>query len=266
MFDRNKDQPENREGRPADPANRYNWASGPTSPTAGAAQPGTSAGPVSPTAGAVVEREGFLTASFVWMFLALLVSAAAAGFTLYNERLLTAVVDNYFILFLLLLGMAVGIQLAINRLGAIPALALLFTFAIVNGATLSIVALVYTSESILTAFLGASSVFGAAALYGVVTKRDLSGLGGYLFMGLVGIIVVSVINYFIPSGTLSFLIGIAGVLLFTVMTAYDVQRINKGELGWIKTREAASVIGALWLYIDFINLFLSMLRIFGSRR
>jgi uncharacterized protein len=213
-----------------------------------------------------VEREGFLTASFVWMFLALLVSAGAAAFTLYNERLLTAVIDNYFILFLLLLGMAVGIQATINRLGAIPALALLFAFAIVNGATLSIVALVYTSESILTAFLGASSVFGAAALYGVVTKRDLSGLGGYLFMGLVGIIVVSVINYFIPNGTLSFLIGIVGVVLFTVMTAYDIQRINKGELTWIKTREAASVIGALWLYIDFINLFLSMLRIFGSRR
>jgi FtsH-binding integral membrane protein len=266
VFDRNKDERDDREARPADPSSGYSWMSGPTSPTAGTAQPGATAGPVSPTAGAVVAREGFLTASFVWMFLALLVSTAAAGFTLYNERLLTAVVSNYFILFLLLLGMAVGIQAGINRLGAIPALALLFTFAVVNGATLSVVALVYTSESILTAFLGASSVFGAAALYGVVTKRDLSGLGGILFVGLIGIIVVSVINYFIPNGTFSFLIGIAGVVLFTVMTAYDVQRINKGDLTWIKTREAASVIGALWLYIDFINLFLSFLRIFGSRR
>jgi FtsH-binding integral membrane protein len=215
----------------------------------------------------VVAREGFLTMSFVWMFLALLVSAVTAYFVVNNERALGLVVDNFFILIIAELALVLGISFGINRLGAMPALALLFAYAVLNGATLSIIVLVYTSESVISAFLGAAAIFGGAALYGVVTKRDLTSLGGILFMGLIGLIVVSLVNAFLlPSSQLSWLIGIVGVVIFTGLTAYDVQRINKGGLEWIKTREAASVLGALLLYLDFINLFLMLLRVFGSSR
>ena len=265
MFDRNANQSPQRDPSEDDARGRPSWMASPSSPAAESAQP-RSAGPVSPTAGAVVEREGFLTESFVWMFLALMVSAVAAAFTYLNPRLFEFVIDNYFLMFLLLIGISIGISTTINRIGAIPGLALLFAFAVINGATLSIVAYVYTSESVLTAFLGASAIFGGAALYGVVTKRDLTGWGGILFMGMIGIVVVSVLNFFWFNNVVSFLLGIVGVVVFTGLTAYDVQRINNGDLRWIKTREAASVVGALFLYIDFINIFISLLRIFGSRR
>jgi hypothetical protein len=215
----------------------------------------------------VVAREGFLTMSFVWMFIALLVSAATAGFVITNQRALGLVIDNFFLLIIAELVLVFGISFGINRLGAVPALGLLFAYAILNGATLSIVVLAYTSESIVSAFLGAAAIFGGAALYGVVTRRDLTSLGGILFMGLIGLIVVSFVNAFlVPSSQLSWVIGIVGVVIFTGLTAYDVQRINHGGLEWIKTREAASVVGALALYLDFVNLFLMLLRIFGSSR
>jgi FtsH-binding integral membrane protein len=215
-------------------------------------------------------REGFLTMSFVWMFAALLLSAATAAVVMVNPTALGFVAQNFFILIIAELALVFGISMAINRLGAVPALGLLFVYAILNGATISLVVLAYLSRGsvggVVSAFLGASAIFGAAALYGVVTKRDLTSLGGILFVGLIGIIVASLVNAFlIPSGTFSFIIGIVGVLIFTGLTAYDVQRINNGGLAWIKTRESASVVGALHLYLDFVNLFLMLLRVFNSR-
>jgi uncharacterized protein len=217
-----------------------------------------------------VPREGFLTMSFVWMFAALLLSAATAAVVMVNPTALGFVAQNFFILIIAELALVFVISLAINRLGAVPALGLLFVYAILNGATISLIVLAYLSRGsvggVLSAFLGASAIFGAAALYGAVTKRDLTSLGGILFVGLIGIIVASLVNAFlVPSGTFSFIIGIVGVLIFTGLTAYDVQRINNGELSWIKTRESASVIGALHLYLDFVNLFLMLLRVFNSR-
>jgi hypothetical protein len=266
VFDRNRNQPDRYEAPqpPASP-NPTPSAWGPAAGQPAARLPGA----VSTTG--VVAREGFLTLSFVWMFLALLVSAAAAFVVMSNQTALGFVARNFFILFIVELGFVLLISAAINRIGAIPALGLLFAYAVLNGATLSLVVLGAMRSSsglpgVLSAFLGASAIFGGAALYGVVTKRDLTGLGGILFMGLIGLIVVSLLNAFIfPSGTLSFAIGIVGVLIFTGLTAYDVQRINKGELQWIKSRESASVVGALYLYLDFVNLFLMLLRIFNSR-
>jgi hypothetical protein len=266
VFDRNRSQPD-----------RYEAPQPPASPNptpsvwgAPAAQPAARLpGAVSTTG--VVAREGFLTLSFVWMFLALLVSAAAAFVVMSNQTALEFVARNFFILFIVELGFVLLISAAINRIGAIPALGFLFAYAVLNGATISLVVLGAMRSSsglpgVLSAFLGASAIFGGAALYGAVTKRDLTGVGGILFMGLIGLIVVSLLNAFIfPSGTLSFAIGIVGVLIFTGLTAYDVQRINKGELQWIKSRESASVVGALYLYLDFVNLFLMLLRIFNSR-
>jgi hypothetical protein len=117
-----------------------------------------------------------------------------------------------------------------------------------------------------TAFLSSSAMFGAAALYGATTKRSLTGLGGILFMGLIGIIVASLLNIFLGSALIGFAISIVGVVIFTALTAYDVQRIQAGDLAArTGSMEKAAVIGALHLYLDFINLFLFMLRIFGSR-
>ena len=217
-----------------------------------------------------VARQGFLTMSFVWMFAALLLSAATAAVVMVNPTALGFVAQNFFLLIIAELALVFVISLAINRLGAVPALGLLFVYAILNGATISLVVLAYLSRGsvggVVSAFLGASAVFGAAALYGAVTKRDLTSLGGILFVGLIGIVVASLVNAFlVPSGTFSFIIGIVGVLIFTGLTAYDVQRINNGQLSWIKSREAASVVGALQLYLDFVNLFLMLLRVFNSR-
>ena len=116
-----------------------------------------------------------------------------------------------------------------------------------------------------SAFLGASAIFGAAAIYGVVTHRDLTKIGGILFVGLIGLLVVMVINLFLQSSTADFLIGFVGVALFTGVTAWDVQRMQRGQMAFLKNRESASVLGALALYLDFLNIFLFMLRIFGGR-
>jgi uncharacterized protein len=213
-----------------------------------------------------VPREGFLTMSFVWMFLALLVSAITASMTLANQTALQAVANNFLLLLFAELGLVFVLSAAINRINATFAVGLLFVYAALTGATFSILFVVYTLPSVTTAFLGASGIFGAAALYGALTGRDLTHLGGFLFVGLIGIIVASVANFWVGGGTLGFVIGVVGVLIFTGLTAYDVQRIRNGQMRWITSREQASVIGALALYLDFVNLFLMLLRVFGQRR
>jgi hypothetical protein len=216
-----------------------------------------------------VVREGFLTMAFVWMFVGLLLSAAVTYLTMTNPTLLAFTARNYLIVMLVELGFVVAVSAAINRLGAVVALGLFFGFAILNGLTLGIVVFAYTQAGgwagVTSAFLGASAIFGSAALYGVVTKRDLMRIGGILTVGLVGLLVVMVVNIFLGSSTIDFVIGIAGVGIFTGLTAWDVQRIQRGYLGSIRDRESASVVGALALYLDFINLFLMLLRLFSRR-
>ena len=124
----------------------------------------------------------------------------------------------------------------------------------------------YTTGSVVTAFLSASAMFGAAAIYGHVTKRSLAKLGGILFMGLIGLLVAMVLNIFIGSSTVTWVISLVGVVLFTALTAYDVQRIQSGAIAaYTGSMEKAAVIGALQLYLDFINIFLFMLRLLGGR-
>jgi uncharacterized protein len=251
----NSDRPDPSRAAPSTgPASQTRWG-----------QPNTLAGMTQPAA-TVQVGEGYLTMSFVWMTLGLLLSAGTAAVVLNLPNVLNAVADWYIALVLLELVFVIGVSAAINRIGALPGLALFFAFAILNGATLSIIAVVYTGESIATAFVSAAAVFGAAALYGVVTRRDLTKLGGILFMGLIGLVVMSVANIFVGGDQFSYIIGAIGVVIFTGLTAYDVQRLRNGNLAWIRTRDAASVIGALRLYLDFVNLFISFLRLTGSRR
>lgn len=211
-------------------------------------------------------QTAFLTQAFVWMFAGLLLTAGVAWVVQTNDALLRFASDNFFILFIVQLGIVVGISAAINRISAVAALGLFFVYAATLGITIGLIVMAYTSESVATAFLSASAMFGAAALYGATTKRSLAGLGGILFMGLIGIIVASLLNIFLGNSMLSWAIAVIGVVIFTALTAYDVQRIQAGDLAArTGSMEKAAVIGALHLYLDFINLFLFMLRLVGNR-
>jgi uncharacterized protein len=209
-------------------------------------------------------QAAFLTHAFIWMFAGLLVSAAVAAVVQANPRLLEFAYGNFFILFIAQLAIVWGISLGINRISASVALLLFFVYAATLGLTLGLIVASYSTASVTTAFLSASAMFGAAAIYGAVTKRSLAGLGGILFMGLIGLLVAMVLNIFIGWESLNFLISVVGVVLFTALTAYDVQRIQAGDLAArTGSIEKAAVLGALNLYLDFVNLFLFFLRLFG---
>jgi len=209
----------------------------------------------------------FLTQAFTWMFAGLLLTAGVAAAVQGSQQLLRFAADAFLLLFIGQLALVVVIGAAISRIGATVALGLFFIYAASLGLTVGLIVQLYTGESVVTAFLSASAMFGGAALYGVTTKRSLTGIGGYLTMGLIGLIVASVVNVFLSSGPLGFIISAIGVVIFTALTAYDVQRISAGDLAArLGSMEKAAVVGALQLYLDFINLFLFMLRLFGDRR
>ena len=161
-----------------------------------------------------------------------------------------------------------GLSAAQNKLSPALAGAVFFLYAALNGVWLSAIFLVYTAASIGSTFFVAAGMFGATALFGYLTKRDLGGVGSFAFMGLIGLILASIVNFFLASSMLYWLITYAGVAIFIALTAWDVQKLRKlGGMGMDSETEAkASIQGALLLYLDFINLFLFLLRIFGSRR
>ena len=219
---------------------------------------------------AVVPRQGFLTMAFVWMFVGVLLSAAATYFTMSNPTLFRFAAQYYLLLLIVEFGFVIAVSAAINRIGSGVALALFFAYALLNGLTLGIIVAAYIVGSgwagVTSAFLGASAIFGAAALYGVVTRRDLTRIGGLMFVGIIGLLVVMIVNLFLGSSTVDYIIGFVGVALFTGVTAWDVQRMQRGQLGYLTSRDNAAVVGALQLYLDFLNIFLFMLRIFGGGR
>jgi FtsH-binding integral membrane protein len=209
----------------------------------------------------------FLTQAFFWMFAGLLLTAAVATVVWTNEALLTFAARNFLLLFIAQLAIVMVISAGIGRLNATAALGLFFVYAASLGLTIGLIVSLYTGESVATAFLSASAMFGGAALYGYTTKRSLAGIGGFASMAVFGLVVAIVVNIFLSSGPLGFVISIIGVVLFTVLTAWDVQRISAGNLVQATgSVEKAAVLGALNLYLDFINLFLFLLRLFGGRR
>ncbi len=212
-------------------------------------------------------QAAFLTHAFIWMFVGLLVSAAVAFVVTGNAALLRFATSNIFLLIIGQFAIVLVIQGAITRLSATLALGLFLVYAATLGLTLGLIVASYREASVVTAFLSASAMFGAAAVYGAVTKRSLASLGGILFMGLIGLFVAMILNLFLANGALSWIVSIIGVVLFTALTAYDVQRIQTGAIAaQTGSLEKAAIIGALHLYLDFINLFLFMLRLFGGGR
>ena len=209
----------------------------------------------------------FLTQAFTWMFAGLLLTAAVTAFVSSNAQLLQFAADNFLLAVIGQLALVVVISAGINKIGATAALGLFFVYAATLGLTVGLIVSAFSFPSVATAFLSAGAMFGGAALYGVTTKRSLTGIGGFLTMGVIGLIVASVVNIFLASGPIGWLISFAGVAIFTVLTAYDVQRISSGDLAaQYGSMEKAAVMGALRLYLDFINIFLFLLRIFGDRR
>ncbi len=218
-------------------------------------------------------QSAFFNRIFGWMFAGLGISGVVAYLvaTRYAEALYKTpgVMIGVLIATLLLV---IILSAAINKISSAAATAAFIAYAALNGVMLSSVLLVYQIGSVVQAFFAAAATFGGMGLYGYVTKRDLSGIGSLCIMGLLGIIVASVINLFWYNSTADLVISILGVLIFVGLTAYDVQKIKRlavavGEGAF--TEEIAkkiAIIGALQLYLDFVNIFLYLLRLFGRRR
>lgn len=173
------------------------------------------------------------------------------------------------ILVIVELALVFTVSGAINRIGTGAATALFMIYAALNGLTLSALFIVYAHASLASAFIVTAGTFAACSLHGFVTKTDLTSLGSFLFMALIGLVIASVVNIFFASSMLYWLITYAGVLIFVGLTAYDTQKLKMIAIQTEGAPELAarlSVVGALSLYLDFINLFLFMLRLMGNRR
>lgn len=227
--------------------------------------------PTLPGAQAQLARQSFMTSVFGWMFLGLGLTAGIAAYVAASGDMLAWFEDHslaYIGMFIAQIGLVVWLSAGINRMSFSVAVFSFALFAALNGFTLSIILEIYTTASIASAFVVSAGMFGGMATYGYVTKRDLSSLRSILFMGLIGVILGSVVNIFWANSILYWFVTFAGVLVFCGLTAYDMQKIKQlGESGIDgESARKASILGALSLYFDFINLFLFALRIFGSSR
>lgn len=215
----------------------------------------------------------FLTDAFLWMFCAVLLSALVAGLVESNTKLVASVVDLRMPLFIAQLGLGLGLQWGIRRINAGVALALFFAYAALMGLTIGVWVWWYGTAndnpmSVVEAFVSAAAAFGGAAVYGVVTRRSLASIGSILFMGAWGLFAAFLINGFIlHSSTMDLVLSVVGVVIFTALAAWTTQRISKGDFAAMTgSMEKASILGAMLLYIEFINIFLMLLRIFGGGR
>jgi FtsH-binding integral membrane protein len=212
--------------------------------------------------------QGFVTRVFNWMFLGLAASGVSAFIFASNPVFMQALYKTPFLhigLGIALIGMVWYLSANLTKMSFQSAAITFFIYALLNGVFLSSIFIIYTASSIFTTFLVSAATFGAMALYGYTTKKDLTGLGSMMFMALIGLIIASVVNIFLKSSMMSTIISYAGVLIFVGLTAYDMQKIKQiGESANYHPNYAIS--GALRLYLDFINLFLHLLRIMGNRR
>jgi hypothetical protein len=228
--------------------------------------------PLTHAGSGVRATSGFLQAVFSWMAIGLALTGVVAWFTAGNRALLDLIFGNRLLFYGLILGelgMVVALSAAIRRLSYAAAGAMFLVYSGLNGLTLASIFLIYTTASVAGVFFITAGTFGAVAFYGATTKRDLSSMGALAFMGLIGIILASVVNMFLHSSGLMLLISYVGVAVFVGLTAYDMQKLRAlHESGTMEGESGAklAVLGALSLYLDFVNLFLMLLRIFGNRR
>lgn len=211
----------------------------------------------------------YITKVYGWMFLALAITAGVAFFTVTNETILTLLLTNPLIFIGLFLGQIflVGfLSLRVHKMSAATATFIFLAYAALTGVSMSTVLLAYSGATLITAFGTTAITFGIMSAVGYFTKQDLTSFGRIMLMALIGIIVASVINFFMASEFLYWIISYVGVAVFTGLIAYDTQKIKQmALLDSAEARQKGAVIGALSLYLDFINLFLMLVRIFGRR-
>ncbi len=222
-----------------------------------------------PAAG-VIDLQSIMRQVYTWMVLGMLVTAAVAYVTATTSLINLAM--NPIILLVAVLaefGLVLGISAGLNRLSTSVATMLFLLYAGLNGFTLSILLLAFTGASIFIAFAITAALFGAMSIIGYTTKVDLSKMGTFLMMGVLGLVIAMVVNMFVGSGPLDTIISVVGVLIFTALTAYDTQRIGRMAAQMNvngDTEVKFGIFGALKLYLDFINMFLFVLRLTGRRR
>lgn len=220
---------------------------------------------------AITQTNTVLKKVYVRMFIGLLVSAFCALGVASSETLLQIFVVNrwmYWGMFIAMLAMAWILPARLTTMKTTTALGLFLLFSAMMGTSLSVIFLAYTPGTIVYTFFITAGVFGAMSVYGYFTKTDLSKMGTYLIMALFGLIIASVVNVFVASNTLMWIISYAGVLIFVGLTAWDTQQIKRMAAANLEPSlsDKLATLGALNLYLDFINLFLFLLRIFGGSR
>lgn len=228
----------------------------------------------------IEEKEGMVSLAFpalmrkvyLWMTLALVITGFTAFGIASNPGIAYAIVTNRLLFWGLIIaefGLVIGISGAINRLSVVTATLLFVLYSIVNGATLSVIFMAYTMSSIASVFFITAGLFGVMAFIGYTTKTDLTSIGKILFMALIGIILATIVNLFVGSSMLNMIVSYVGVVIFTGLTAYDSQKIKNmlyNADSMDEGMQKIALLGSLTLYLDFINLFLMLLRIFGGNR
>jgi hypothetical protein len=220
-----------------------------------------------------VAINAFMRGVYQWMTLGLGLTALVAYAVQVSTGLQNFLMQNQMLFFGLIIGqlaLVVGLSAGIRKLSAAAASGMFMVYSAMNGLTIGLVLLFYTTASVASAFVTCSGMFAAMSIYGMTTKRDLTSWGSFLFMGLIGIIIASIVNIFIGSSMMHFVISVIGVIVFTGLTAYDTQKLKiMGETAPADDATAIRrgvILGALTLYLDFINLFLMLLRLFGQGR
>jgi uncharacterized protein len=217
-----------------------------------------------------VRVTAFLSKVYGWMFLGLLITSGTAVAVASSPLLIETLILNRFLFWILLfgqLGLVFYLSARVQKMAPATAAGLFMLYSAMVGVTTSVILLMYTGASIVSTFVVTAGMFGALAVFGTVTKRSLAGVGQFMFMGLIGLILASIVGIFWQNDALQFVIAVVGVLVFTGLTAWDAQRLKHMAVALPDGRVGAfAVVGALSLYLDFINLFFFLLRFMGGRR
>lgn len=217
------------------------------------------------TAETGVRERAFFRRVYAWMFGGLLLTAAASAWVAFSPAMQQLVLGTplRWVLLFAELGLVLWLSFRITKMSPGAAAAMFLVYSLLNGLTLSAILFMYTGAAIAKAFVVAGGMFGAMSVYGMVTRRDLTSWGSFFFMGLIGLVICSVLNIFLRSSALGWTISIIGVFVFLGLTAWDTQKLRAYATA-PELRDNLAVIGALALYLDFINLFLFALHIFGG--
>ncbi|MBI5474850.1 MAG: Bax inhibitor-1/YccA family protein [Ignavibacteriae bacterium] len=217
-------------------------------------------------------QRAFIVKVYGWMMAGLLITGVASLLVLNTPSLLELIFSSrwtFLGLIFVQLGLVGWLSLRVEQMSAATATSVFVGYSALTGVTLAAIFLVYTTESIASTFFVSAGTFGAMALYGTVAKRDLTAIGSFLMMGLIGLVIASVVNMFMQNSTVYWITTYVGILIFVGLTAYDAQKIKNmsgAALMGAEVEQKGAIMGALALYLDFINLFLLLLRVMGRRK